>query len=73
MICVIATLEVAEGRRDDFMAAFRQLVPSTFLAKVVVRPIAGLLYTFFPHAAGKSAHPEFLAIPALATRYVSFS
>ena len=27
MICVIATVEVAEGRRDDFLAAFRQLVP----------------------------------------------
>jgi quinol monooxygenase YgiN len=27
MICVIATIEVAAGRRDDFLAAFRQLVP----------------------------------------------
>ena len=27
MIRVIATIEVAEGRRDDFLAVFRQLVP----------------------------------------------
>jgi quinol monooxygenase YgiN len=27
MICVIARIEVAEGRRDDFLAQFRQLVP----------------------------------------------
>ncbi len=27
MICVIAKIEVAEGRRDDFLAEFRQLVP----------------------------------------------
>jgi quinol monooxygenase YgiN len=27
MIFVIATIEVAEGRRDDFLAAFRELVP----------------------------------------------
>ncbi len=27
MISVIATIEVAEGRRDDFLARFRQLVP----------------------------------------------
>jgi len=27
MICVIATLEVAEGRRGDFLTAFRNLVP----------------------------------------------
>jgi len=28
MICVIAKIEVAEGRRDDFLAAFRKIVPS---------------------------------------------
>ena len=27
MICVIARIEVAEGRRDDFLAQFRQIVP----------------------------------------------
>jgi quinol monooxygenase YgiN len=27
MIHVIATIETAAGRRDDFLAAFRQLVP----------------------------------------------
>lgn len=27
MISVIATIDVAEDRRDDFLAAFRQLVP----------------------------------------------
>jgi quinol monooxygenase YgiN len=27
MICVIATIEVAEGRRDDFLAEFRRIVP----------------------------------------------
>jgi quinol monooxygenase YgiN len=27
MICVIATIEVAEGRRQDFLAEFRKLVP----------------------------------------------
>jgi quinol monooxygenase YgiN len=33
MICVIATIEVAEGRRDELLAAFRQLVP-----KVLAEP-----------------------------------
>ncbi len=27
MICVIATIELAEGRRADFLAAFGQIVP----------------------------------------------
>ena len=27
MICVIATIEVAEGRRGDFLAAFKEVVP----------------------------------------------
>ena len=27
MICVIATIQVTEGRRDDFLALFRELVP----------------------------------------------
>jgi quinol monooxygenase YgiN len=27
MICVIATIEVAEGRRQDFLAEFRKVVP----------------------------------------------
>ncbi|OHB82588.1 MAG: antibiotic biosynthesis monooxygenase [Planctomycetes bacterium RBG_16_64_12] len=27
MICVIAKIEVAEGRRDDFLAQFHKLVP----------------------------------------------
>ncbi len=27
MISVLATIEVCEGRRDDFMAEFRQVVP----------------------------------------------
>ena len=27
MICVIAKIEVAEGRRDDFLAAFGEVVP----------------------------------------------
>ena len=27
MICVIATIEVADGRRDDFLAAFDKVVP----------------------------------------------
>jgi len=27
MICVIAKIELAEGRRDDFLAQFRKLVP----------------------------------------------
>jgi quinol monooxygenase YgiN len=27
MICVLATIELAEGRRDEFLAAFGQLVP----------------------------------------------
>ena len=27
MICVLATIEVAEGRREDFLTAFKQLVP----------------------------------------------
>jgi len=27
MICVLATIEVAEGRRDDLLAAFKQVVP----------------------------------------------
>lgn len=27
MICVIATIQVAEGRRDDFLAEFRKIVP----------------------------------------------
>lgn len=27
MICVIAKIEVAEGRRDDFLAEFRKIVP----------------------------------------------
>ena len=27
MICVIATLEVAEGRRGDFLTEFRKVVP----------------------------------------------
>ncbi len=27
MICVIATIEVAEGRRDEFLAEFRKVVP----------------------------------------------
>ena len=27
MICVIARIEVAEGRRDDFLARFREVVP----------------------------------------------
>ncbi len=27
MICVLAAIEVNEGRRDDFLAIFRQLVP----------------------------------------------
>ena len=28
MICVIATIELAEGRREDFLAAFGKVVPS---------------------------------------------
>ena len=28
MICVLATIQVAEGRRDEFLAIFRELVPS---------------------------------------------
>ena len=28
MISVLATIELAEGRRDDFLAAFRELVPN---------------------------------------------
>ncbi|NLS95838.1 MAG: antibiotic biosynthesis monooxygenase [Planctomycetaceae bacterium] len=27
MICVIATIRVADGRRDDFLAEFRKIVP----------------------------------------------
>jgi quinol monooxygenase YgiN len=27
MICVIAKIEVTEGRRDDFLAEFRKIVP----------------------------------------------
>lgn len=27
MICVIATIEIVEGRRGDFLAEFRKLVP----------------------------------------------
>ncbi len=27
MICVIARIEVSEGRRDDFLAEFRKIVP----------------------------------------------
>jgi quinol monooxygenase YgiN len=27
MICVIATIQVAEGRRDDFLEEFRKIVP----------------------------------------------
>jgi len=27
MICVIATIEVPKGHRDDFLAVFRELVP----------------------------------------------
>ena len=27
MICVIAKIEVAQGRRDEFLAEFRQVVP----------------------------------------------
>jgi len=27
MICVVATVEVVEGRREQFLAAFRQVVP----------------------------------------------
>lgn len=27
MLCVLATIEVAEGRRDEFLHVFRQLVP----------------------------------------------
>ncbi|HAB11390.1 MAG TPA: antibiotic biosynthesis monooxygenase, partial [Planctomycetaceae bacterium] len=27
MIFVLATIELAEGRRDDFLAAFQQVVP----------------------------------------------
>ncbi len=27
MICVLATVEVVEGRREQFLAAFRQVVP----------------------------------------------
>ena len=27
MICVIATIELAEGRREDFLAAFGEVVP----------------------------------------------
>ena len=36
MICVIAAIEVAEGRRDEFLTVFRKLVP-------VVRAEAGCL------------------------------
>ncbi|HID77557.1 MAG TPA: antibiotic biosynthesis monooxygenase [Planctomycetaceae bacterium] len=28
MICVIATIEVAPGRRDEFLAEFRKIVPA---------------------------------------------
>jgi quinol monooxygenase YgiN len=28
MICVIATIELAEGRRDDFLDEFRKIVPA---------------------------------------------
>lgn len=28
MICVVAAIEVAEGRRDDFLAEFRKIVPA---------------------------------------------
>ncbi len=27
MICVIATIEVAEGRREEFLSEFRKLIP----------------------------------------------
>jgi quinol monooxygenase YgiN len=27
MLCVLATIDVAEGRRDEFLNVFRQLVP----------------------------------------------
>ena len=27
MLCVLATIDVAEGRRDEFLDVFRQLVP----------------------------------------------
>jgi quinol monooxygenase YgiN len=27
MICVVATIELAEGRREDFLAEFRRIVP----------------------------------------------
>jgi len=28
MICVLATIQVADGRRDEFLAAFREVIPS---------------------------------------------
>ncbi len=28
MICVIATIEITEGRRDEFIKAFEELIPS---------------------------------------------
>jgi quinol monooxygenase YgiN len=33
MICVIAKIEVAEGRRDDFLAEFRRVVPKVLEEK----------------------------------------
>lgn len=33
MICVIAKIEVAEGRRDEFLAEFRKLVPKVLEEK----------------------------------------
>ena len=33
MICVIARIELAEGRRDDFLAEFRRLVPKVLEEK----------------------------------------
>ncbi len=33
MICVIATIEVADGRREDFLAEFRKLVPKVLAEK----------------------------------------
>jgi quinol monooxygenase YgiN len=33
MICVIATIELAEGRRDQFLAEFRKVVPEVLAEK----------------------------------------
>jgi quinol monooxygenase YgiN len=33
MICVIATIEVAEGRRQDFLAEFHKVVPDVLAEK----------------------------------------